>query len=302
MTTDKDKLQSLRQEIDAIDNSIHDLIMERTRVVERVRKVKRDEKVKIRPAREAEILYRLMARHKGPFPKQELAGIWREMIVATLRFEGPFSVAVSMGDNETGYWDLARDQYGSFTPMTRHVSTRGVVKAVRNSDATVGVLPMPRPDDTEFWWRLLVSQDPDRPRVIARLPFIPGDNSNHNKGLDALVICTVAQEETGRDHSYLSIEAEEDIGFGAIESAMSQAGLPIVFQQLFHDPDRPAAWIYLIEVVCFIDSDGNQMRRLLDGLAGRANRILHLGGYATPLDPTEVENGISDDTEAGDPS
>ena len=302
MTTDKDKLQSLRQEIDAIDNTIHDLIMKRTGVVERVRKVKHGEKVKIRPAREAEILYRLMARHKGPFPKQELAGIWREMIVATLRFEGPFSVAVSVDENEMGYWDMARDQYGSFTPMIRHVSTRGVVEAVRNRNATVGVLPMPRPDDTEFWWQFLVSEDPEQLRVIARLPFIPGDNSNHLKGLDALVICAVAQEKTGRDHSYLSIEAEKDIGFGAIESAMSQAGLTIVFHQLLHDPDCPAAWVYLIEVSDFVDSEGSRMRRLVDALVGRAIRILHIGGYATPLSPSEVENGKSDDSEAGDAS
>ena len=302
MTTDEDKLLSLRQEIDAIDNSIHDLIMERTRVVERVREAKQDNKIKIRPAREAEILYRLLFRHEGHFPKQELARIWREMIVATLRFEGPFSVAVAVGDDEAGYWDLARDQYGSFTPMTRHVSTRGVVETVRNQDATVGVLPMPQPDDTEYWWRLLVSEAPETPRVIARLPFIPGDNSNHLKGLDALVICSVAQEKTGRDHSYLAIEAEEDIGFGAIEGAMSQAGLSIVFQQLFHDPDRPAAWIYLIEVADFVDSQGRQMRRLLDGLGGRTKRVLHLGGYATPLNAAEVGNGSFDEPEAVTPS
>jgi chorismate mutase len=300
MTTDEDKLLLLRQEIDAIDNSIHDLIMERTRVVERVRKAKHNDKIKIRPAREAEILYRLLVRHEGPFPKQELARIWREIIVATLRFEGPFSVAVAVGDDEADYWDLARDQYGSFTPMTRHVSPRGVVEAVRTQDATVGVLPMPQPDDTEYWWRLLISEDPETPRVIARLPFIPGDNSNHLKGLDALVICSVPQEKTGRDHSFIAIEAEEDIGLGAIEGAMSQAGLVIVFQQLFHDPDRPAAWIYLIEVSDFVNSQGHQMRRLLDGLGGRAKRVLHLGGYATPLDAAEVENGMSD--EQGTPS
>jgi chorismate mutase / prephenate dehydratase len=298
MTTDKDDLQSLRQEIDDIDDSIHDLIMARTRVVERVRKAKRGDKIKIRPAREAEILYRLLARHKGPFPKQELAGIWRDMIVATLRFEGPFSVAVAIGEDEMGYWDLARDQYGSFTPMSRHVSTRGVVEAVRNMDATVGVLPIPRPDDSKHWWRLLVSEAPETPRVIARLPFIPGDNSNHLKGLDALVICAVPLEETGRDHSYLCVEAEEDIGAGAIENAMSQAGLSIIFQQMIHDPDRPAAWVYLIEVGQFVDSEGRQMRRLMDGLGGRAKRVLHLGGYATPLDATEVENGMPE----GEPS
>ena len=37
MKTDNDKLQALRREIDAIDDSIHDLIMERTKIVERVR-------------------------------------------------------------------------------------------------------------------------------------------------------------------------------------------------------------------------------------------------------------------------
>jgi chorismate mutase len=302
MTTDEDKLSSLRHEIDAIDNSIHDLIMKRTRVVERVREAKHGDKIKIRPAREAEILYRLLVRHEGHFPKQELARIWREMIVATLRFEGPFSVAVSIGDDGTGYWDLARDQYGSFTPMTRHVSTRGVVEAVRNQTATVGVLAMPRPDDTEYWWRLLVSEAPETPRIIARLPFIPGDNSNHLKGLDALVICAVDQEKTGRDHSFLAIEADQEIGFGAIEGAMSQAGLPIVFQQLFHDPDRPAAWIYLIEIGDFVDSKGRQMQRLLDGLGGRAKRVLHLGGYATPLIAAEVESGRLDESETGTPS
>jgi chorismate mutase len=288
MTTDKDKLQALRREIDVIDDSIHDLIMERTRVVERVRIAKRSDRIKIRPAREAEILYRLMARHQGPFPKQELARIWREMIVATLRFEGPFSVAVAAPEDEAGYWDLARDQFGTFTPMTRHVSSRGVVEAVRNQDATVGILPMPRPDDEQRWWPLMVSEAPDTPRVIARLPFIPWD-SGRGSGTEALVICAVGQEKTGRDHSFLAVEAEEDIGFGVIESALDQAGLSAVFHQLWHDPNRPAAWIYLVEISTFIDVEGRRMQRLMDGLGQRVKRVVHLGGYATPLDAADME-------------
>ena len=295
MTTDKDKLQALRREIDVIDDSIHDLIMERTRVVERVRIAKRSDRIKIRPAREAEILYRLMARHQGPFPKQELARIWREMIVATVRFEGPFSVAVAAPEDEAGYWDLARDQFGTFTPMTRHVSFRGVVEAVRNQDATVGILPMPRPDDEQRWWPLMVSEAPDTPRVIARLPFIPWD-SGQGSGTEALVICAVGQEKTGRDHSFLAVEAEEDIGFGVIESALDQAGLSAVFHQLWHDPNHPAAWIYLVEISTFIDGEGRRMQRLMDGLGQRVKRVVHLGGYATPLDAADMEQEkIADD-------
>lgn len=286
MTADKELLQALRQEIDKIDDTIHDLIMKRTTVVERVRAAKQGEKIKIRPAREAEILYRLMARHAGSFPKPELGRIWRELIVATLRFEGPFSVAVYTPEGELGCWDLARDQYGTFTPMTRHVSARRVVEAVRNGDATVGVLAMPRPDDTEQWWRLLVSAQPETPKVIARLPFIPGGN---NRGVDdALVICAVSQEETGRDRSFLAIEAEEDIGAKAIKDALSQAGFSTMFNLLWHDPNRPAAWTYLVEVIGFIDEGGRQIPRLMDGLDGRAKRVLHLGGYASTLGASEI--------------
>lgn len=285
MTIDKDTLAALRREIDAIDDSLHDLIIERTKVVERVRNAKRGEKIKIRPAREAEILYRLMARHSGHFPKRELARIWRELIVATLRFEGPFSVAVYVGENGAEYSEMARDQYGSFTPMTRHVSARAVVEAVRNLDATVGVLPLPRRDDEEHWWRLLVSETPDTPRVIARLPFIGGAAG---ADLEALVICAIDQEETGRDRSFLAIEAETDIGFKAIEQALSQAGASAVSHQVWHDPERPAAWTYLIELFGFVNPKGRRLTRLKDGLGRRATRLVHLGGYATPLGDAEL--------------
>jgi chorismate mutase len=295
MASDKDKLQALRREIDGIDDSIHDLIMERTRVVEKVRNAKSGDNIKIRPAREAEILYRLMDRHSGNFPKRELGRIWRELIVATLRFEGPFSVAVSASGDESGYWDLARDQYGSFTPMTRHVSTRSVIEAVRNQDATVGILPLPRPDDEERWWPLMVSAAPDMPRIIARLPFIPADRVL-KVGPEALVICSVGQEKTGRDHSFLGIEAEEDIGFGTIDKALSQAGVSVVFNQLWHDPNRPAAWIYLVEVDDFLDSEGPGIRHLKDELGPRINRIVHLGGYAMPLSKADLETDTLSDS------
>ena len=110
-------LDALRREIDRIDEQIHDLIRRRTEVVESVRDLKKGDAIKIRPAREDQIAYRLIAEHTGNFPKRELLRIWRELIVATLSFEGPFSVAVYEDDPATGCWDLARDMYGTYTPM-----------------------------------------------------------------------------------------------------------------------------------------------------------------------------------------
>jgi len=288
MSDDTDKLNQLRDEIDSIDRQLHELIMRRTEVVEGVRAAKESSQVMIRPSREAEILYRLTATHRGGFPKRELARIWRELIVATLSFEGPFSVAVFDPEDEPGYQDLARDQYGTFTQLIRHGSARAVVEAVREQTATLGILPFPHRDRDEPWWRFLVSEAPETPKVIARLPFIP-DSNIRNRDLNALVICPIGQEETGRDRSLLAVEAEEDIGYPAIENALTQAEFSAAFHQLWHDPSRPPGWTYLVEVFGFIGPDSRQMRRLRDGLGTRVTRILHLGGYATPLGKQDLQ-------------
>ncbi len=288
MTDDKNRLSALRDEIDAIDRNLHELIMRRTEVVEGVRAAKEGTKVMIRPSREAEILYRLSAEHKGGFPKRELARIWRELIVATLSFEGPFSVAVFEPEENPGYWGLARDQYGTFTELVRHGSARAVVEAVRKQNATVGILPFPHRDQDELWWRFLVSETPETPKVIARLPFIP-DSNVQNPNLEALVICPIEQEETGRDRTFLAVETDDDIGHPAIENALSQAGFSAAFHQLWHDPNRPPGWTYLIEVFGFVATGGQQMIRLHDALGTRVTRILHLGGYATPLSEQDLK-------------
>jgi len=58
-------LQSLRREIDAIDDAIHDLLMQRARVVGGVLAAKGKGGAVFQPAREADILLRLAARHRG---------------------------------------------------------------------------------------------------------------------------------------------------------------------------------------------------------------------------------------------
>ena len=128
----------------------------------------------------------------------------------------------------------------------------------------------------------MVGETPEAPKVIARLPFI-GEGNARDPGIEALAIGPVAQEETGRDRSFLAIETEEDIGFASIEAALSQAGHSAAFHQVWHDPDRPPEWSYLIEVFGFFNDSGQRMERFMDGLGQRTKRVVHLGGYATPL-------------------
>jgi chorismate mutase / prephenate dehydratase len=280
-------LDALRREIDQIDTEIHELIRRRTKVVETVRDLKKGQPIKIRPAREDEILYRLVAEHSGNFPKRELTRIWRELIVATLSFEGPFSVAVYGNDDDDGCRDLARDFYGSYSPMTVFPSARRVIETVQSHGATLGVLPLPRPDDKEPWWPHLVGQNEDAPRVIARLPFA-GPGNGRDANAEAIVICPVDREETGRDRSWLLIEAEDQPGLTPVVAAMKKAGFSVRFKANWRDQQAGGPWLYLIEVDGFFGAQDRAVSRFVEALGSPVNRVVCLGTYGIPLSAEEL--------------
>ncbi|MBT3238200.1 MAG: chorismate mutase [Rhodospirillaceae bacterium] len=297
----KPSLDDLRREIDAIDDQLHDLFMARTEIVKQVREVKRGQPVKIRPAREDRILYRLIERHRGPFPKREIARIWREVIVATLSFEGPFSVAVHMPESEpsqtqaderrTGLWNMARDQYGSFTQMTGHVSRQRVIEAVKNQDVTVGVLPVPGRDDADPWWVHLASDMDGTPKVIARLPFA-GSPNGRGGDMQALVICPVMHEPSSddgsRDRTYLIVETDTEVGLDRLTAAMNKADLNVCFSSVAQNPEVPSKWLHLVEVEGFVTEDERRIGRLSEALGEKPLRILSMGGYGTALTDKEL--------------
>ncbi|MCG8510974.1 MAG: chorismate mutase [Rhodospirillales bacterium] len=280
-------LDALRREIDRIDNEIHDLLMRRTQVVEKVRDVKKGQRIKIRPAREDEILYRLVARHSGNFPKRELTRIWREIIVATLSFEGPFSMAVFADENNSGCRDLGRDMYGTYTPMAVYQSARRVVEAVRDQTSTVGILPFPRNDDEQPWWPLLLAETEGAPRIIARLPFVgPGNAADPSD--EALVICPVVREPAGRDRSILSIEIEDERALARISGALAKAGLVSRFITSWPQEGAPGPWLYYVELDGFIQAEDRGVARFIEALETPVARAVTLGSYGIPMDAEEL--------------
>lgn len=280
-------LSELRREIDAIDDQLHALLKQRTEIVEEVRQYKQDERVKIRPAREAEIIYRLFGQHTGKFPKRELFRIWRELIVATLGLEGPFSVGVFTDEDSCGFWDLARDQYGSYTPMTAFPSTRRIIEAVQKQEVTVGIVPLPARRETDPWWRRMAFEGNDVPRVIARLPFVGGGNARP-QGQEALVISPVPQEPTGQDRTYLVLESAEQLVPSQLTNALNQVGLQMVFSTESHDDNRPEVWQILIEVDGFLSPADPRIKQFSDAFDGAIQFAVTIGGYALPVPADEL--------------
>src|SRR4029079_1996416 len=83
-TADTPSLGELRKEIDRIDEAMHRLLMERGDIIGRlIATNKRQESGSaFRPAREADMMRRLVQRHKGILPLDTAESIWR-VIIAT---------------------------------------------------------------------------------------------------------------------------------------------------------------------------------------------------------------------------
>ena len=173
MTADAQTLDDLRVEIDEIDDAIHDRLMRRAEIVARLKALKTDRGAPgaMRPGREAEILARRLARHRGTLSHAAVYGIWREIVAASLALQGPFSIAVGAPREAVGYWDLARVHFGSAATMRLHRSPAAALGAVERDPSVFAVLPIPVAGEADPWWPRLADRDGEGPWIVARLPW-----------------------------------------------------------------------------------------------------------------------------------
>ena len=279
-------LEGLRRRIDEIDDRLQDLLVERIQVVSTVAAHKRSNRgvAAHQPAREAEIIRRLIERNRGAFPPATLVRMWRELLAATVRLQGAFTVAVYAPAAAQGFWDIARDHYGSHTPMLPYRTTSQVISAVTDGQAAVGVLPMPQEDDPDPWWRHLLSTDDNAPHVIARLPFGSRGNARPDSG-DALAIGRGAEQETGRDRTLIATENAAGISRGRIVSTLSGLGLASIFTASCEHAEGANT---LIEIDAFVPLGDPRLDRFRAQLGPALYRVLRFGGYAVPLAPAQL--------------
>ena len=287
-------IDDLRRQIDEIDDALHDLLMRRTEVAAEIGAVKGNDGGSgavgagfLRPGREAMVLRRLVQRHRGLLPAAAVVRIWRELMSAVARLQGPLAVAIPGQDDQPGFWDLARDHFGSHTPISAHETTGQVLRAVIEGRATVGVLPLPQQDDRDPWWRQLMIRDAKTPRIIARLPFgTPG--TMRGGPVEALAVGRVPQERTGRDRSLFVLESTVEISRSALGAVLKSATLEVGSIHLWHDPHAPATWLHLIEVEGFLAANDPRLVRLAKGRGNALRQLCPLGGYAVPFSPAEL--------------
>ena len=172
-------LADLRRDIDRIDEAMHRLLMERGDIIDTLIATKKtaESGSAFRPAREADMMKRLVERHKGILPLDTAESIWRVIIATFTYVQAPFSLHADLSAGEAAMRDSARFHFGFTVPFIGHLGASGVVAAISASRGDIGFVPAASASGA--WWTAL--EGDNTPKIIARFPFV--ERADHPAGL-----------------------------------------------------------------------------------------------------------------------
>jgi chorismate mutase len=185
-------LTDLRQEIDRIDEAMHELLIKRGQIIDRLIAVKKTEETgsAFRPAREADMMRRLVDRHHGTLPLDTVESIWRVIISTFTYVQAPFSVHADLSAGDALMRDSARFHFGFTVPFVPHMGAASVVEAVSESKGDLGLMPAFATAGSGPWWTAL--EFTVAPKIIARLPFV--ERADHPAAMPVFVVSRVAAD------------------------------------------------------------------------------------------------------------
>ncbi|GAB4406354.1 MAG: prephenate dehydratase [Microscillaceae bacterium] len=136
-------LDSLRGQIDQLDDQILDLLAQRMRVVRQIGELKKQHNAIIyRPEREKSILDRLAARSQGTLLKPEaIDAIFMEIFAASRYFELPERVAY-LGPEGSFAHQAAESRFGQISDYIPLKNIRSVFESVTTERVRFGVVPI----------------------------------------------------------------------------------------------------------------------------------------------------------------
>jgi len=211
-------LADLRREIDRIDEAMHELLLERGEIIDTLIAVKNTQEVgsAFRPAREADMMRRLVKRHRGNLPLDTAESIWRVIISTFTYVQAPFSVHADLSAGDAMMRDSARFHFGFTVPFVPHMGAASVVAAVSDSKGDLGLVPAFDIAGAGAWWNAL--EFDSAPKIIARLPFV--ERADHPAAVPVFMVSRAAADSMVREVEVWSVRiagwnarAAREVGF-----------------------------------------------------------------------------------------
>lgn len=137
-----DKLLPLREQIDAIDAQILELLSRRGKIAQEVGHVKAETNAPVfRPEREAQVLRGVAERNPGPLKDRDVQTIFREIMSSCRALEKRVTVAY-LGPSGTFSEQAVYQQFGTAIETLPCVSIDEVFRATEAGTADFGVVPV----------------------------------------------------------------------------------------------------------------------------------------------------------------
>jgi chorismate mutase len=232
----KPTLSDLRLEIDRIDAEMHELLIERGRVIDQLIEIKTRQGggSAFRPAREASMMRAIAERHRGRLPLDTVESIWRVIISTFTYIQAPYCVHIDVSGGEARMRDSARFHFGFTVPCVQHSGAADVIRAVGESGGDLGMFALHGGPGAGAWWTQLAP--PDAPKIIARLPFV--ERADHPADLPVFVISKPLVDGAAREVVLESVTVDRwradvpralrKIGAEVIGSAADEIGLALL--------------------------------------------------------------------------
>lgn len=137
-------LEQLREDIDALDKQLLELISQRARYAQQVAEVKNtapESAVFYRPEREAQVLRKVIEQNKGPLSEEEMARLFREIMSACLALEKKLDIAY-LGPEGTFTQSAALKHFGHSVKASAFGSIDQLFREVESGASNYGVVPI----------------------------------------------------------------------------------------------------------------------------------------------------------------
>src|SRR5205085_953172 len=143
-------LQILRTEIDRIDTQLLELMETRLDCSAAIAAAKAqddDAQLRLRPAREQQVIDRLV-RRAGSMPAPAITAIWRELMGANLQAQGGVNIVVHCPEQPVLVTDQARLRFGGAAPIVSAGTPQDALDRARHREAIAVIEFSP----LSSWW------------------------------------------------------------------------------------------------------------------------------------------------------
>ena len=168
-----DPIALLRARIDEIDDAILGLIEERMAIAPQLRAAKNGKSgaAAMRPAREVEIIRRLMAKSGGKLDPDLIIDVWRILMSASLRIQTDLEVCFAGAMDMVRLNDLVRRYFGHVVRLTREGDARAALARAVDNPRVIAAVPWPGNNGSGNWWPCLTENRYQSLNLVTGLPL-----------------------------------------------------------------------------------------------------------------------------------